>query len=413
MYKKSQLITDDGRIFFPTKGTDGKLYDPNGSEVVFGGKSSGERSAGNIQDDVNKAYRDGTRKTDWNTLLTTGGGALLAYALASSLVDKPYGERKKDSMWMKVLRALIPVGAGVAGGVAGHYLGTKMAADNNSSSNSTAKASSKANGKPGTVNVSQDWLANLKEENDDWRMPYYIGGGAMGVGGLAELAFGGKRWYESAKNMPHTGIFGKETKDWRYLQELRDNIEKTKNDIAAYDVEHKNWEATKNDIEKLNREGQARRDEAQATKDRQYRHEMEEYNKTLKPNYDKELLEYERAVAAGKAKGLKRPVPPALPKRTFVEGFTPTEIPVEPTYAGPTVAGAEAAWRDAVRRRAQIHGLVGGGLFGAGILTTGMGIHNAQQVKDLGSGIRQIFIDNNRPEDYKRLKQMRPDLPLP
>ena len=353
------LITNEGRIFFPQQGGNGKLVDPNGNVVV-----PGERGASNIKDDVNKSYKDGTGKTDWNTLLTTGGGALLAYALASSLVDKPYGERKKDSMWMKVLRALIPVGAGVAGGVAGHYLGTKMAEDNNSSSNSTAKASSKANGNPGTVNVQRNWLADLADEADDWQMPYYLGGGAMGLGGLAELAFGAKRGVEYAKGTPHTSWRGKDVKDWKYLEDMKSEIEAAKANEAA-----------------------------QAN----YKAQKAQWDKSVEA-YNKDLQQWQNATQS-KAKGAKAPV-------------YPTEPAAPAPYTGKSVADAEAAYRKAVGKRAIGHGAAGVGLLGAGALSWLMGSHNAQQVDDLSSQIRQIFIDNNRMGDYERLKQMYPDLPL-
>ena len=352
-------ITNEGRIFFPQKDGNGNLVDPIGRVVT-----TGERSTGNIKDDVNKSYRDGSKKVDLNTLLTTGGGALLAYALASSLVDKPYGERKKDSMWMKVLRALIPVGAGVAGGFAGHYLGTKMAADKNSSSNSTAKASSKANGNPGTVNVQRDWLGDLADEADDWQMPYYLGGTAMGLGGLAELAFGAKRGVEYAKGTPHTSLRGKDIKDWKYLENMKGEIEAAKANEAAqanYKALHDQWDKN-----------------------------VEAYNK--------DLQEWQKAVNQ-RARGAKPPV-------------YPTEPAAPAPYTGKSVADAEAAYRKAVGKRALVHGGVGVGLLGAGALSALMGSHNAQQVDDLSSQIRQIFIDNNRMGDYERLKQMYPDLPL-
>lgn len=353
------LLTNDARIFYPQKDDNGKLVDPDGNVVVFG-----EKGTSDIKDHVNKAYRDGSKKVDLSTLLTTGGGALLAYALASSLVDKPYGESKKDSMWMKVLRNLIPVGAGVAGGFAGHYLGTKMAADNNSSSNSTEKASPNANGNSGTVNVQRDWLKDLADEADDWRMPYYIGGGAMGLGGLAELYRGGKRWYEYAKNVPHTSILGKETKDWGYLEKMKSDIAAAKAHEAAeasYKAQHAQWDK-----------------------------ELEAYNK--------DLQEYQKAVQ-NKVKGAK---PPKYPSE-----------PAAPApYTGQPVADIEATYRKAVGKRALIHSLVGGGLVGAGAVSTWLGNRNAQQIDDLSSQIRQIFIDNDRMEDYEKLKEMYPDLPL-
>ena len=299
-----------------------------------------------------------------STLLTTGGGALLAYALASSLVDKPYGESKKDSMWMKVLRTLIPVGAGVAGGFAGHYLGTKMAADNNSSSNSKAKESPKANGNPGTVNVQRDWLADLADEADDSRTPYYIGGGVLGAGGLAELYLGAKRGIEYAKGAPHTSLLGKEVKDWKYLENMKSEIEAAKAHDAAqakYNAQHDQW--SKN---------------------------IEAYNK--------DLQQWQNA-SNQRARGAKAPVYP-------VEPAAPA------SYTGKSVADAEAAYRKAVGKRALIHGGIGAGLVGAGVTSALLGHRNAQQINDLSSQIRQIFIDNDRMEDYEKLKEMYPDLPL-
>lgn len=71
---------------------------------------------------------------DWLNLAMGGGSALIAHSIASSIFDKPESERRKDSIWSKVLAALIPIGIGAAGGYGGYKLSEKLFGNQNTKS---------------------------------------------------------------------------------------------------------------------------------------------------------------------------------------------------------------------------------------------------------------------------------------
>lgn len=66
---------------------------------------------------------------DWRQLGMMAGGGLLAHALASSLVDnKSDEEKRRQSIWERLLAGIIPIGAAGLGAWGGHYLNTKIGA---------------------------------------------------------------------------------------------------------------------------------------------------------------------------------------------------------------------------------------------------------------------------------------------
>ena len=66
---------------------------------------------------------------DWRQLGMMVGGGLLAHALASSLVDnKSDEEKRRQSIWERLLAGIIPIGAAGLGAWGGRYLNTKIGA---------------------------------------------------------------------------------------------------------------------------------------------------------------------------------------------------------------------------------------------------------------------------------------------
>ena len=66
---------------------------------------------------------------DWRQLGMIAGGGLLAHALASSLVDnKSDEEKRRQSIWERLLAGIIPIGAAGLGAWGGRYLNTKIGA---------------------------------------------------------------------------------------------------------------------------------------------------------------------------------------------------------------------------------------------------------------------------------------------
>lgn len=140
-------------VYEMTNGTERSLYVP--AEYIKGLESVGWSLTNNSKevdlDAANAAAADevssesaskGSRlSSSWTPWALGGGGALASYALASSLVDDLYDSKKKrgnkeETVWDKVLRKLIPVGAGVLGGYGGYRLGESL--DNMNKSAATA-----------------------------------------------------------------------------------------------------------------------------------------------------------------------------------------------------------------------------------------------------------------------------------
>ena len=68
----------------------------------------------------------GTSGDSWVPWVMGGGGALLAHALTSPMFEASEEEKRKESVWSKLLRTLIPLGVGGIGGVAGYALGNAL-----------------------------------------------------------------------------------------------------------------------------------------------------------------------------------------------------------------------------------------------------------------------------------------------
>lgn len=62
----------------------------------------------------------------WVPWVLGGGGALLAHAITSPMFEASDEEKRKESVWTKLLRTIIPLGVGGLGGVAGYALGNAL-----------------------------------------------------------------------------------------------------------------------------------------------------------------------------------------------------------------------------------------------------------------------------------------------
>ena len=68
----------------------------------------------------------GNSGDSWMPWVLGGGGALLAHALTSPMFEASDEEKRKESVWSKLLRTIIPLGVGGIGGVAGYALGNAL-----------------------------------------------------------------------------------------------------------------------------------------------------------------------------------------------------------------------------------------------------------------------------------------------
>lgn len=74
-----------------------------------------------------KSTGGGTQSVDgWLPWVLGGGGALLAHSVTSPMFEASDEEKRKESVWTKLLRTLIPIGVGGLGGVAGYALGNAL-----------------------------------------------------------------------------------------------------------------------------------------------------------------------------------------------------------------------------------------------------------------------------------------------
>ena len=73
--------------------------------------------------DVPDSMKPTEEKTDWAPWAMSAGGGLVAHAIASALVDKTENEKRKESVWSRLMRTLFPIGAGVAGAYGAYKLG--------------------------------------------------------------------------------------------------------------------------------------------------------------------------------------------------------------------------------------------------------------------------------------------------
>lgn len=111
---------------------------PKGVKIVNAPKPIAPAGTTNYDDKVRAANAEATAKAnqgpkgfdvDWKRLGMMVGGGLLAHTLASSLMNnKSDEEKRRESIWERLLAAVIPIGAMGVGAWGGKYLHSKMAA---------------------------------------------------------------------------------------------------------------------------------------------------------------------------------------------------------------------------------------------------------------------------------------------
>lgn len=69
----------------------------------------------------------GSEDIDWLRLALATGGGLIAHSVASSIFDnKTDEEKRRESIWSKLLSSIIPIGAGALGAYGGYRIGQSM-----------------------------------------------------------------------------------------------------------------------------------------------------------------------------------------------------------------------------------------------------------------------------------------------
>ena len=120
-----------------------------------------------------KKNEDGAK---WVNYALAGGSGLLAHTIASNLFDdKTEEEKKKESLWMKVVRNLLPIGAGAAAAYGGYRLGEGLNKGAEAGVFYTDESANAAADKLNDDASSIDWKK--------WLGPYALTGIGFGYGG--------------------------------------------------------------------------------------------------------------------------------------------------------------------------------------------------------------------------------------
>lgn len=110
-------VSAEGR---PVRGVDPRAGYVDVHSSVVNPKEQAEGNGGG----ANGAANEGGM--DWLPWVMGGGGALLAHSLASSLFGGSDEDRRKQSVWSRLLSALVPLGVGALGAYGGYALGNSL-----------------------------------------------------------------------------------------------------------------------------------------------------------------------------------------------------------------------------------------------------------------------------------------------
>ena len=150
-----------------------------------------------------KPKNDGGSPSDsWMPWVLGGGGALLAHALTSPMFEASEEEKRKESVWSKLLRTIIPLGVGGIGGVAGYALGNELSKNAQAMSTNEWDRVVGKNGRFATITPPQysealDQLLQYVDDNDGtkWEDIVRIANELQGADNSLERNAGeGLRW---------------------------------------------------------------------------------------------------------------------------------------------------------------------------------------------------------------------------
>lgn len=119
-----------------------------------------------------KPNAGGSPSDSWVPWVLGGGGALLAHAITSPMFEASEEDKRKESVWTKLLRTLIPLGVGGLGGVAGYALGNELTKKGQAKSTNDWDRVTGKNGRfvtiaPPQYSESLDKLLQYVDDNDD------------------------------------------------------------------------------------------------------------------------------------------------------------------------------------------------------------------------------------------------------
>lgn len=342
---------------------------------------------------------------DWSKWIGATGGGLLGYSIMSSILDKTDDEKRKESVWMRVLRELANLGVGAAGAYGGYLLGKNAAA----TTNATKAVSAPVVGKPadplwdpkGNKWVLQedatgsgpyvDLFGEKRDAASAWKWPWWITGGAEGVGSGVAGWQAGRRFIDYLHGEPQPrGKNGVVPTQLPRVQQLQEAVRKAEEAIKTDSANATAHAEAVRRIGDENAQARAEHDANATAKRNAYNDEMAIYNKRLS-EYDTRVKAWENGGRKGKP-----PTPPVQPKAPVIPDFVPKNNPTPPPSSGVTQANVDAA-RAALKRdmgrRALRWGGASTGLGFLSLLSLLRANHNQEEEARVDARLREAGVD--------------------
>ena len=310
--------------------------------------------------------------SDWAKWITATGGGLLGYSLASSFLDdKTYEEKRKESVWSKVLRELASIGVGAAGAYGGYLLGKKAATND---VNAVSAPAREGHNDPLWDPIGKNWVlredatgdgpyVDLFGEKRDaasaWKWPWAGFAAGSLVGGGVSAVHGARRTGEWLRGGAPKQVVGKDgvvenrvlPENSPKILEMKGNVRDINNALNDDAAKNKIYAEETARIKQENAQALANYEAKKKQLNDQFASDMDAYVNDEIPRYN------ERKKAWENSKGKKGPMSkaPAMPKKPTFKNFVPKDNPLPPILSGHTAADlatARSNLRKALGRRA-------------------------------------------------------------
>ena len=310
--------------------------------------------------------------SDWAQWITATGGGLLGYSLASSFLDdKTDEDKRKESVWSKVLRELASIGVGAAGAYGGYMLG-KQAATNDVNTVLGPVRGRKAD--PLWDTRSKNWVnredatgpgpyfdlyGEKRDAASSWKWPWAGFAAGSLVGGGVSAVHGARRTGEWLRGGAPKQVIGKGgvvenivlPENSPKIREMKGNVRDINNALNDDAAKNKIYAEEIARIKQENAQALANDAAKKKQLNDQFASDMDAYVNDEIPRYN------ERKKAWENSKGKKGPMPkaPAMPKKPTFKDFVPKDNPPPPILSGHTaaeLATARSNLRKALGRRA-------------------------------------------------------------
>lgn len=350
-------------------------------------------------------------KTDWAKWITSTGGGLLGYSLASSFLDdKTYEEKRKESVWSKVLRELASIGVGAAGAYGGYLLGKKAATNDVNAVSAPAREGYNdplwdPSGKNWVLREDAtgdgpyvDLFGEKRDAASAWKWPWYGLSAGSAAGAIASGWHGARRTGEWLRGGEPKQVIGKDgvvvnevnPENSIKMRNLKGEVSKIDSALAEDAAKTKIHEEELRRISDKNTQLKKEHLADQKALLRKHDADMQRF-------YREEVAYNNRMKAWEKnPKKSKMPNAPKMPHSPTFRDFVPLETPTAPKLSGYTarsLTNAKSNLKRALGRRAA------GGWLGAivssltSLLTARQGYKNWKEEDRVDDELRAAGID--------------------